>query len=99
MVQVPQEIEEVEVPVAKQVQVQIQKVQMVDVPQVEYEDQATPTGLKPGLRAQVDGRVQRLDGTSLDSLSETWQLSRNIRNRTHASRMGYAFDVWPLPSS
>ena len=35
----PQEIEEVEVPVAKQVQVQIQKVQMVDVPQVEYDDQ------------------------------------------------------------
>ena len=73
MLQVPQiEIEEqlVEVPVAKHVQVQmIQKVQkMVDAPQVEYEDQATPEGLKPGLWAQVDGRVQRLDGTSLDFL-------------------------------
>lgn len=62
VLQVPQiEIEEqvVEVPVAKQVQVpMIQKVQkMVDVPQVEYEDQATPKGRGSGHKLMAGSKT------------------------------------------
>lgn len=62
VLQVPQiEIEEqvVEVPVAKQVQVpMIQKVQkMVDVPQVEYEDQATPKGSVSGHKLMAGSKT------------------------------------------